>query len=368
MELKELQRNWDELGRIDPLWAILTDPGRRGGKWDTDEFFASGGHEIAQTMTLAQALGLPARRETALDFGCGVGRLTQALCGWFERCRGVDIAPSMIELARGYNKHGGRCEYLLNTHDDLRGLAADSFDLVYSNIVLQHMQPKYSLPYIREFVRVLRPGGLIVFQIPDGPRTAPPAACGPLPDGGFRANLTGYPATLHAVAGSQISVPVTIQNVGDCTWSSRGDREQRYAVKLGNHWLTPAGKTVLWDDGRQSLPHDLPPTAAIQTALAVTVPLSAGPLILELDMVQEAVAWFKHKSSTAARVQVEIAPAPAPAAAGSPDLPPRMEMYGIEKDKVVEVLQSAGARVLDTREDGFAGPEWISYQYFATKP
>jgi SAM-dependent methyltransferase len=370
MELKELQENWDGLGRIDPLWAILTDPGRKGGKWDPDEFFASGRQEVAQTMRLARTLGLPVRRETALDFGCGVGRLTQALCSWFERCCGVDIAPSMIELARGYNKYGGRCEYLLNTYDDLRGFTDDSFDLVYSNIVLQHMKPKYGMSYIREFVRVLRPGGLVVFQIPDGPRTAQflaAAACGPMPDRGFRAKLTGYPAALHAVGGSQVSVPVTIQNVGECAWPSRGDREQKYVVKLGNHWLTPGGKTVVRDDGRQPLPYDLPQNAVIRTAITVTAPLSAGNYILELDMVQEAVAWFKHKSSSTAWVQAEIEPAPMRVAAMAADSPPRMEMYGIEKDNVIEVLKSEGARVLDTREDGFAGPDWISYQYFATK-
>jgi hypothetical protein len=369
MDLQELQENWNEFGKRDPLWAILTDPGRKGGKWDLEEFFTSGRHEIAETMRLAGAFGLPSRRETALDFGCGVGRLTQALCAWFERCCGVDIAPSMIELARGYNKHDGRCEYFLNNDDDLRGFGGDSFDLVYSNIVLQHMQPKYGSSYIREFIRVLRPGGLVVFQVPDGPRTArflAPADCGPMPDGGFRAKLTGYPATLHAFGGSQVSVPVSIQNVGECTWPSVGDREQKYVVQLGNHWLTPGGQTVVQDDGRQPLPYDLSPNAGIQTAITVTAPLSAGSYILELDMVQEAVAWFKHKSSSAAWVHAEIEPAPMPVAV-TPDSSPRMEMYGIEKDDVIEVLRSGGARVLDAREDGYAGPDWISYQYFATK-
>ena len=108
MDLNELQKNWDEFGKTDPLWAILTNPGRKGGKWTPEEFFASGRGEIAAIMNRAEALGFPVRREAALDFGCGVGRLTQALCAWFERCCGVDIAPSMIELARGYNTHGGR--------------------------------------------------------------------------------------------------------------------------------------------------------------------------------------------------------------------------------------------------------------------
>jgi predicted TPR repeat methyltransferase len=51
------------------------------------------------------------KRDTALDFECGVGRVTQALCARFARCDGVDIAGSMIRLARQYNRFGDRCQY-----------------------------------------------------------------------------------------------------------------------------------------------------------------------------------------------------------------------------------------------------------------
>jgi SAM-dependent methyltransferase len=371
VDLKQLQKNWDEFGKIDPLWAILTSPDRKGGKWDTEEFFAAGRREIDHIMRRAEALTLPARRETALDFGCGVGRLTQALCAWFERCCGVDIAPSMIALARQHNTYGRKCEYFLNPDSDLQIFSDDVFDFVYSSIVLQHMEPRYSTSYIREFVRVLRPRGLVVFQLPGSPRTAAPqssgkGAPGPMPDSGFRARITGHPISIRAVAGTQLSVPVTIQNLGQCAWPSLGDREQKYLVQLGNHWLTPEGKTVVWDDGRRPLPFDLQPDSEIQMALTVTAPVSPGRYILELDMVQEAVGWFKYKSSVPAMVQAEIEPSPLPDTAAG-DSAPRMEMYGVEKGNVIDVLQAGGATVLDVLEDGSAGPQWVSYQYFATK-
>jgi SAM-dependent methyltransferase len=147
MDLNELQKNWDEFGKTDPLWAILTESSRKGGQWNLEEFFASGRQDIVRVMQRAQVLGFPAGRDTALDFGCGVGRLTQALCPWFERCCGVDIAPSMIDLARQYNTHGDRCQYLVNACGDLRVFTDNSFDLVYSKIVLQHMEPRYSTTY-----------------------------------------------------------------------------------------------------------------------------------------------------------------------------------------------------------------------------
>jgi hypothetical protein len=84
-------------------------------------------------------------------------------------------------------------------------------------------------------------------------------------------------------------------------------------------------------------------------------------------MVQEAVDWFKHKSSVPAVVHAEIEPSPIRQATAVADSAPRMEMYGVEKDNIIEVLQSEGAKVLDILEDGSPGPEWISYRYFATK-
>jgi SAM-dependent methyltransferase len=163
--LSNLQRYWDEFGRTDPLWAILTAPGTENKRWDVGRFFASGREEIGALMDYLDgvASGLP--RASALDFGCGVGRLTQPLGRYFERAVGVDIAPSMIERARQFAS-GSSCEFVLLDTGDLRAFPDGQFDLVYSKITLQHMRPRYSTGYLREFIRVLRPGGIVVFQLP----------------------------------------------------------------------------------------------------------------------------------------------------------------------------------------------------------
>jgi ubiquinone/menaquinone biosynthesis C-methylase UbiE len=108
-----------------------------------------------------------------MDFGCGVGRLTQALCEAFGETVGIDISYSMIESAEKHNKFGDRCEYRVNTTDDLAQLDDAGFDLVYSNISLQHSPPEASSKYIAEFFRILRPGGVALFQVPSGPRHDP---------------------------------------------------------------------------------------------------------------------------------------------------------------------------------------------------
>lgn len=56
-----------------------------------------------------RSLNIDCPRKHALDFGCGVGRLTQALAAHFDEVTGVDISPSMIKLAKKYSRHGDGC-------------------------------------------------------------------------------------------------------------------------------------------------------------------------------------------------------------------------------------------------------------------
>jgi SAM-dependent methyltransferase len=167
MSLSKHKRDWDDLGRVDPLWAILTSPEQRHGKWNPDAFFARGATEIAHVMARAGELGFPRQRRAALDFGCGVGRLTRALSPYFDQCTGVDISEEMIAKARDWHRDWPKCRFVLNTEGDLRVFEGGSFDLVYSNIVLQHLPTARLIEtFIGEFIRTLTPDGLLVFQLP----------------------------------------------------------------------------------------------------------------------------------------------------------------------------------------------------------
>lgn len=162
------QREWEELASVDPLWAILSDPKRRGGRWQLDEFFHTGELDAERALAVCGEIGRPVRRERALDFGCGVGRVTRALAARFSEAVGVDISEGMLEQARDLNDAVGNARFLVNTTPDLGQLDDASFDLVYSRIVLQHLRrPEEALRYVGEFLRVVRPDGIVVFQLPD---------------------------------------------------------------------------------------------------------------------------------------------------------------------------------------------------------
>lgn len=164
--LDKLKNDWEALAERDALWAILTDNTKAGCKWEIGEFLNTGEAEIKTVMAyLADVDCLPDCEGNALDFGCGVGRLTQALAPRFASCTGIDISQQMIRQAQTLNRFD-HCRYLANSEERLP-FADESFTFIYSNIVLQHVPQHLSEQYIREFVRVLAPGGILLFGVQD---------------------------------------------------------------------------------------------------------------------------------------------------------------------------------------------------------
>ncbi len=166
--LEQLRTVWATLGREDPLWAVLSRPDKRGGRWDVDEFLATGAIEIDEQMKQMASRGWPQARRVALDFGCGAGRLTRALARHFEQAIGVDVAASMIAKARALNADVANVRFVENPSPTLDGIADASVDFIYSNMTLQHIPGELALGYVAEFLRVLAPGGAASFQFIDG--------------------------------------------------------------------------------------------------------------------------------------------------------------------------------------------------------
>lgn len=313
MNLKRLQKLWNRFGREDPLWAALSAPGKQGGRWSVDEFLASGEGEIRRVLHEADDHGIHFGRSRALDFGCGVGRLTQALAAHFARVDGVDIAPSMIEKAGALNRHPSRVTYHLRAAPDLQTFADGTFDLVYSVLVLQHIEPETAKRYIREFIRVVAADGVAVFQVPShraslepSPAAIRTASKAPLRREARKAILTTSTAPRRAIAGSHVVLDVGVRNASAEVWPCEGGRDFRFRITLGSHWRDTAGRVTQPDGPRCPLPFDLAPERSVSLLLGVEIPRFGGRHFLELDMVQEHVAWFAESGSPTVSVPFDV--------------------------------------------------------------
>jgi SAM-dependent methyltransferase len=158
---------WEEIANQDPMWAILAYPEGKYGAWSESEFFRLGAERVDEFLTRGAALHRPLSHRTALDFGCGVGRLARALAPHFDQVTGVDISETMVHRARELNADIANVEFRRNDRPDLSAFPDASFDLVACDIVLQHLPDREAVfGYLAEFARVLSPGGLLVFQLP----------------------------------------------------------------------------------------------------------------------------------------------------------------------------------------------------------
>jgi SAM-dependent methyltransferase len=362
VEFEDLRRTWDRFGETDPLWAVLTIPGKRGGGWDLEEFFATGRVEIDRWVGWAESLGLPARRDDALDFGCGVGRLSQPLAEKFEHVVGVDVAASMIALAGEHNPYPGRLEFVLNEADDLSRFGDESFDLIYTRIVLQHMDPRFSKRYMAEFCRLLRPGGVALFQVPHGPR---PATA--MPADAYRAAYEML--ELRPVEGADAAEAVVrVMNAGGSRWPAEA------ALFLANHWHSTAGEMLIPEDARAPMPGDVDPGQSVDLTLRVQLPPAAGDYVLEFDIVHDEVCWFKQRGSPTLKGPVTVdSDSDAEGADGSEGGEPGkidapvMEVFGVPREQVEQIVREAGCKVADVADDPATGRSWISYMYAVTK-
>ncbi|WZO97608.1 methyltransferase domain-containing protein [Isosphaeraceae bacterium EP7] len=407
MELAELQKHWNAFGETDPLWAILTSPSKRGGKWDLKEFFGSGQGEIDWAVKHVRSFGVTIDRSSALDFGCGVGRLTQALCDHFEHCVGIDIAPSMIEHARRLNQFGARCEYVVNDRSDLGVFPDATFSFIYSNIVLQHINPEFSRKYIQEFVRILKPGGIALFQIPSEwlPNVEDTAATAlrlSLSDADFRARIMPRRPLRQIRPGEKAVINVKVKNTGVSTWPAPDDCNG-CEVRLGNHWLDAEGAMLVADDARASLTKAVPPGGTVNLQLEVKAPKAVGKYRLELDLVRESISWFNNRGSATVVLDVEVSETArrssdglvwklgqgiqqasarlvgpkgrtpgrldvAPTASSvEADFEPVMETHGIPKPEVIALVEGAGGTIVGITPNQRTGHNWSSFDYCVTK-
>jgi SAM-dependent methyltransferase len=177
---------WSQQGTENPWWAVLTGE-QKGNEIPVEkqlEFYASGVENLQKTLPKLQALGFmqAAKIEdsVALDFGCGLGRMSNALVSaGFKKVKCVDQAQSFLDVGQDtLTKLSGqglapiakdvidRVEFVQSGPDLLCRVQPGSVDFVHSIITLQHMKPMLQTAYIEQLCEALATGGSGFFQIP----------------------------------------------------------------------------------------------------------------------------------------------------------------------------------------------------------
>src|SRR6266446_2213842 len=100
------------------------------------------------------------RKKNVLDVGCGTGAILKQL-GNPEKNVGIDLAPEAISFCRERGLNNVR-------QGDICALpfADASFDAVICSSVLYHQWVANVATAVREMHRVLRPGGLLLINVP----------------------------------------------------------------------------------------------------------------------------------------------------------------------------------------------------------
>jgi len=164
MLVHDNDRAWRYYGNKDPYFAVLTQQQFKHEQLTSEAlgvFFESGANYVGQVMeTLREHFDPEFQPLRALDFGCGVGRLTLPLASRCESVVGVDVSEAMLAEAGANATRFGLDNVSFVLSDDRQSRVQGTFDLIVSLIVFQHIPPVRGERILKQLIARLRDGGL----------------------------------------------------------------------------------------------------------------------------------------------------------------------------------------------------------------
>jgi len=156
--VRDTDADWRAIGRSQPFWGVVSQDEYRAENLteaNVEAFYLSGIADAADIVRRIKAATGEQPRGRALDFGCGAGRLAEAMAAYVDRVTGYDVSPGMLETARS---RGGRASYV-------DALPDGPFDWINSYIVFQHIPPERGLLLMEQLFARLSPGGVVTLQV-----------------------------------------------------------------------------------------------------------------------------------------------------------------------------------------------------------
>jgi SAM-dependent methyltransferase len=160
--------SWERIASEHPYYGVLSQRQYRGKSLDAEtsrRFFQSGRKYLDDLLpAITERFGeLP--RGTALDFGCGTGRVVVPLAALFEKVIGVDVAPAMLAEAEKNCRAAG-IENVTFQRDggDLAGIPS-TLAFVHSCLVFQHIPQGRGEAIFGSLIARLGPGGIAAIQL-----------------------------------------------------------------------------------------------------------------------------------------------------------------------------------------------------------
>lgn len=158
LQRKQYAEVWDELA-ISPWRARMA----ACGEQDETNIRRSAERPVGNILDLVMI----GPQDEVLEIGCGVGRIGLELA---PRCRlwtGADISANMLAAAASRLANLGNVRLTRLDHVALDHFADNSFDVVYSTNMFDHLDETDRWIYVRDSFRVLRPGGRLFIDNTD---------------------------------------------------------------------------------------------------------------------------------------------------------------------------------------------------------
>lgn len=162
-----MRRDWEERARKNAYHYIAS--WRKD--WDINSFLASGDEDYRQLVSpILERCGIAAGGRIMIELGAGTGRMTRNFASRYEQVLALDLSAEMLRQGRQIHSEQQNIHWLRVSGTDLARIVGGYIYFIFSYLVLQHLPPpELTFAYVKEMLRVLRPGGAFLFQFNGNP-------------------------------------------------------------------------------------------------------------------------------------------------------------------------------------------------------